>query len=52
MRSVNQPASVNASVQYRFNRDRAAIARPHIRLNRAAALAEWRGLTSSTGRQD
>lgn len=52
MRSVNESASVYASVQDHFDRDRAAIARPNFRLNRTAVLAGWRGLTNSTCRQN
>jgi putative transposase len=37
-------AAVHASVFNHFNEDRRLSSRPHFKANRAAALAEWRGL--------
>jgi putative transposase len=44
MRSLQKFASVHASVINHFNADRGISSRPLFKLNRAAALAEWRGL--------
>ena len=44
MRSLQKFASVHASVTNHFNQDRSLSSRPHFKLNRAAALVEWRGL--------
>ena len=44
MRSLQKFASVHASVSNHFNQDRSLSSRDHFKLNRAAALAEWRGL--------
>ena len=44
MRSLQKFASVHASVLNHFNTDRSLSSRPHFKLNRAAALAEWRNL--------
>jgi putative transposase len=44
MRSLQKFASVHASVTNHFNQERNLSSRPHFKLNRAAALAEWRGL--------
>lgn len=44
MRSLQKFASVHASVSNHFNQDRSLSSRPHFKANRAAALAEWRGL--------
>lgn len=44
MRSWQKFASVHASVQNHFNQERALYSRQNFKLNRAAALAEWRGL--------
>jgi transposase-like protein len=43
MRSLQKFASVHASVTNHFNADRSLSSRPLFKLNRAAALAEWRG---------
>lgn len=47
MRSLQKFASVHASVSNHFNQDRSLSSRPHFKANRAAALAEWRGLCSA-----
>ena len=44
MRSLQKFASVHASVLNHFNTDRSLSSRTHFKLNRAAALAEWRNL--------
>ncbi|MEW9919602.1 IS6 family transposase [Marimonas sp. MJW-29] len=44
MRSLQKFASVHASVFNHFNQERSLSNRTHFKLNRAAALAEWRGL--------
>ncbi|WP_281843796.1 IS6 family transposase [Sinisalibacter aestuarii] len=44
MRSLQKFASVHASVLNLFNSERSLTSRSHFKLNRAAALAEWRGL--------
>ena len=44
MRSLQKFASVHASVCNHFNSERSLYSRPNFKLNRAAALAEWRGL--------
>ena len=44
MRSLQKFASVHASVSNHFNQDRSLSSRIHFKLNRAAALSEWRGL--------
>ncbi|MDG4650647.1 IS6 family transposase, partial [Roseibacterium sp. SDUM158017] len=44
MRSLQKFASVHASVTNHFNLDRSLSSRPNFKANRAAALAEWRGL--------
>lgn len=44
MRSLQKFASVHASVSNHFNQQRSLYSRPLFKLNRAAALAEWRGL--------
>ena len=44
LRSLQKFASVHASVLNLFNLERSLYSRPHFKLNRAAALAEWRGL--------
>ena len=44
MRSLQKFASVHASVCNHFNQERSLSSRPHFKLNRAAALAEWRAL--------
>ena len=44
MRSLQKFVSVHASVFNHFNQDRALSQREHFKMNRSAALAEWRGL--------
>jgi putative transposase len=44
MRSLQKFASVHASVTNHFNTERSLSTRPLFKANRAAALAEWRGL--------
>ena len=44
MRSLQKFASVHASIYNLFNSERSLYTRPDFKLNRAAALAEWRGL--------
>jgi putative transposase len=47
MRSLQKFASVHASVSNHFNQERGLSKRRHFKLNRAAALAEWRGLCAA-----
>ncbi|KUJ78781.1 transposase [Ruegeria marisrubri] len=44
MRSLQKFAAVHASVYNLFNSERSLSSRSHFKLNRAAALTEWRGL--------
>jgi putative transposase len=44
MRSLQKFASVHAFVSNHFNQERSLSSRNYFKLNRAAALAEWRGL--------
>ena len=44
MRSLQKFAAVHASVSNLFNTDRSLSSRDIFKINRAAALAEWRGL--------
>lgn len=44
MRCLQKFASVHASVTNHFNQDRSLSSRLHFKLNRSAALSEWRGL--------
>ena len=44
MRSLHKFASVHASVCNHFNKERALYSKDNFKLNRAAALAEWRDL--------
>ncbi len=44
MRSLQKFVSVHASVFNHFNQDRSLSQRDHFKMNRTAALAEWRGL--------
>jgi len=44
MRSLQMFATVHASVCNHFNTDRSLSSRTHFKLNRTAALTEWRGL--------
>jgi putative transposase len=47
MRSLQKFASVHASVTNHFNQERSLSSRPLFKANRAAALAEWRGLCTA-----
>jgi putative transposase len=47
MRTLQKFASVHASVQNHFNQERCLSSRARYKLNRAAALAEWRGLCTA-----
>ena len=47
MRSLQMFAAVHASVFNHFNHERSLSRRPHFKANRAAALAEWRGLCTA-----
>ena len=47
LRSLQKFASVHASVLNHFNTERSLSSRAKIKLNRAAALAEWRGLCAA-----
>jgi len=47
MRSLQKFASVHASVYNHFNQERSLSTRTNFKLNRAAALAEWRGLCAN-----
>jgi len=47
MRSLQKFASVHASVYNHFYQERSLSSRPNFKLNRAAALAEWRGLCAA-----
>jgi putative transposase len=49
MRSLQKFASVHASVYNLFNSERSLYSRQNFKLNRAAALAEWRGLCAELG---
>jgi len=49
MRSLQMFASVHASVMNHFNSERSLSSRPLFKANRAAALAEWRGLCAAYG---
>ncbi|MCA0930749.1 IS6 family transposase, partial [Ruegeria profundi] len=42
--SLHKFASVHASVLNLFNSERSLYSRSNFKMNRAAALAEWRGL--------
>ena len=44
MRSLQMFAAVHSSVSNHFNQDRSLSSRDNFKLNRAAALAEWRQL--------
>ena len=44
MRCLQKFASVHASISNHFNQERSLSSRLLFKLNRAAALAEWRGL--------
>ena len=47
MRSLQKFAAVHASVSNHFNQERHLYSRLNYKLNRAAALAEWRLLCSA-----
>jgi len=47
MRSLQKFAAVHASVYNHFNQERSLSTRPNFKLNRAAALAEWRALCAA-----
>ena len=47
MRSLQKFASVHASVSNHFNSERSLYSRANFKKNRAAALAEWRGLCAA-----
>ena len=47
MRSLQKFAAVHASVSNHFNHERSLSSRHHFKSNRAAALAEWRGLLAA-----
>lgn len=46
-RTLQKFASIHASVQNHFNQERALYSRQNFKLNRAAALAEWRQLCAA-----
>jgi putative transposase len=47
MRSLQKFVSVQASIYNHFNQERSLSQRDHFKLNRTAALAEWRQLGSA-----
>ena len=47
MRSLQKFAAVHSSVYNHFNQELSFSTRPNFKLNRATALAEWRGLGAS-----
>jgi putative transposase len=47
MRSLQKFVVVHASIDNHFNQERALYSRDNLKLNRAAALAEWRQLCSA-----
>jgi putative transposase len=47
MRSLQKFVAVHASIDNHFNQERALYSRGNFKLNRAAALAEWRQLCSA-----
>jgi putative transposase len=47
MRSLQKFAAVHASVSNHFNQERSLSNRPLFKANRAAALAEWRGICAA-----
>ena len=47
MRSLQKFVAVHASIDNHFNQERALCSRDSLKLNRAAALAEWRQLCSA-----
>ena len=46
-RTLQKFAAAHASVHNLFNTERSLSSRPHFKANRAAALAEWRGLCAA-----
>ena len=47
MRSLQKFVSVHASIHNHFNQERSLYSRSNFKLNRAAALTEWRGLCAA-----
>ncbi|MEY8099621.1 IS6 family transposase [Falsihalocynthiibacter sp. S25ZX9] len=47
MRTLQKFVAVHASIHNHFNQDRSLSQRDHFKANRAAALAEWRGLCAA-----
>jgi putative transposase len=47
MRSLQKFVTVHASVHNHFNQERTLYSRDNFKLNRSAALAEWRGLCAA-----
>ncbi len=47
LQTLQKFASVHASVSNHFNKERHLYSRANFKLNRAAALAEWRQLLAS-----
>jgi putative transposase len=47
MRSLQKFAAVHASVYNHFNHERSLSSRPNFKINRAADLAEWRGICAA-----
>jgi putative transposase len=47
MRSLQKFVSIHASICNHFNQERSLSKRDHFKLNRTAALAEWRGLCAA-----
>jgi putative transposase len=47
MRRLHKFAAVHGSVHTHFNQERHLYNRSNFKLNRAAALAEWRGLCAA-----
>ncbi|MGB3314083.1 MAG: IS6 family transposase, partial [Albidovulum sp.] len=47
MRSLQKFSAIHASVLNHFNSERHLYSRQNFKLNRAAALAEWRGLCAA-----
>jgi putative transposase len=47
IRSLQKFAAVHSSVQNHFNQERGLYSRDNFKLNRAAALAEWRQLAAA-----
>lgn len=50
MRSLQKFVNVQASVYNHFNVERSLSSRPVFKMNRAAALAEWRALGAAIGK--